>query len=353
MTVYLVSNNGKLNYESGLLIYSDYLGNKTKLIPQKLSQVVVIGRLQLTGSAINTIVYNKVEVSFLHKNGKFNGKIVFEDSKNTFLRHKQHQVYDNEEKRLSIAKDIVRGKIHNQLFFAQRICRKFNNNNDLLVHANNIKKGMLCVNNSNSVNELIGIEGQASKEYYYIFGKNILPKWAVFNGRTKNPPRDQVNSVLSFLYTLLAIRVDSIIVSNGLDNSIGTLHSLSYGRKSLVFDLIEEYRTPIVDTLTCSLFNLGTLEESDFRVGAKNEVENVDDSEKLIALKTDTKIGVYLTEKGMKKVASAFEKKIKAEHLYLEKNKRLEYNQIFKEQVLLYKSVINSNRDHYLSLVVK
>ncbi|MGD1823021.1 MAG: CRISPR-associated endonuclease Cas1, partial [Pleomorphochaeta sp.] len=353
MIAYLVSNNGKLNYESGLLIYKDYLGNITKFIPNKLSQIVVIGKLELTGTSINILLNHKIQVDFLYKNGKYNGKLVFEDSKNTFLRHKQHLIYEDEKKSLSIAKDIVRGKIHNQLLFAQRISRKIYKNDNILINLKLLSNCLSRVDHAYNLTTLRGIEGEAAKLYFFILGYNISPKWVSFNCRSKNPPLDEVNSVLSFIYTLLAIRIDSIILSNGLDDSVGTLHSLSYGRKSLIFDLIEEYRTPIADTLTSALFNLGTLKKEDFRVGEKYEDSEMSDNEKNQQYDNDIKKGVYLTESGMKKVVFAFEKKIKDEHYYPDLTKTIEYNRIFKEQVKLYKSVINGNRDHYLPLVVK
>lgn len=353
MIAYLVSNNGKLITDSGVLVYNDYLGNTTKLLPNKLTQIVVIGRLELTGSSINTIMNHKIPVIFLHKNGKYNGKLIFDNSKNTFLRHKQHQIYDDSARSLSIAKDIIRGKIHNQLLFAQRINRKLNNQEQILNNIHLMKKKLNSLDLVESLNELRGVEGEVAKLYFYILGKNIVPHWAIFNGRSKNPPLDEVNSVLSFLYTLLAIRIDSIINSSGLENSIGTLHALSYGRKSLVFDLIEEYRTPIADTLTCSIFNQGTLSKNDFRYGEKYEDYDNNETESVMQVENDIKFGVYLTESGMKKVISSFEKKIKDMHYYPEQNKTISYDRIFKEQVLLYKSVINGNRNHYLPLVIK
>lgn len=353
MIAYLVSNNGKLNYESGLLIYSDYLGNKSKFIPTKLSQIIAIGRLELTGSAINILLNHKIQVDFLYKNGKYNGKLIFEDSKNTFLRHKQHLIYEDRNMSLSIAKDIVRGKIHNQLLFAQRIVRKQITKQNLLLNVKLISNCLSKIDSCNNIQELRGLEGEASREYFHLLGYNIAPKWAKFNGRSKNPPLDEVNSVLSFIYTLLAIRIDSLILSNGLDDSIGTLHCITYGRKSLIFDLIEEYRTPIADTLTCSLFNLGMLKKEHFRVGQKYEDTETEDNEKLEQFDDNIKEGVYLTEEGMRKVLIAFEKKLKDEHYYPELNKTIEYKRIFREQISLYKSVVNGNRDHYLPLVVK
>ena len=353
MIAYLVSNNGKLKSDSGLLVYSDYLGNITKFIPNKVSQFIIIGKIELTGSAINTIMNHKIFVNFIHRNGKFNGKLIFDDSKNTFLRHKQHQIYDDYECSLSLAKDIVRGKIHNELFFAQRILRNLNNKNELLITVHQIKKCLDKVNCVNNISELRGIEGEAAKAYFNVFGCNFKINWTKFVERSKNPPLNEINSVLSFLYTLLAIRIDSLIISNGLDDSIGTLHALSYGRKSLIFDLIEEYRTPIADTLTCSLFNLGTLKKEDFRTGEKYEDIDIDEAEKLLQVDDDVKTGVYLTDIGMKKVATAFEKKIRDQHFYPELNKTLEYDKIFNQQIILYKSVISGNRNHYLPMVIK
>ena len=95
--VYIVSHNGQLKRENEVLYYSDYTGNVTKILPNKVDQIVVVGNLEISGQALNLMMVNHIAVNFLSKNGFFNGKIVYHDSKNALLRHRQHQCYDNED----------------------------------------------------------------------------------------------------------------------------------------------------------------------------------------------------------------------------------------------------------------
>lgn len=238
--VYLASNNGTLSEKDEVLFYEDYKGNKTKLLPNKVSQIVIIGRINITGSALNIILYNQISVVFVKKNGRHAGKLVYTDKKNTILRHKQHEVSSNPKIAATIAKDIVRGKIHNQYLFLQRINRK--NKSDDAQLAQGIREiGRIrdMLERTDRLEVIRGYEGDASRIYFSLFGLNINSDWASFSSRSKNPPLDPVNSVLSFLYTVLANRIAGYIYELGLDSGIGTLHSVTYGRDSLVFDLIE------------------------------------------------------------------------------------------------------------------
>ena len=126
-----------------------------------------------------------------------------------------------------------------------------------------------------SVDSLRGYEGSAARKYFEVFGYNLQPDWADFKKRSKNPPRSNVNAVLSFLYTLLSYRIESALESTGLDICAGNLHAVNYGRNALVFDLIEEFRSPIADSLCCSLFNLGTLKEDDFEEVVFGETDDL------------------------------------------------------------------------------
>lgn len=345
--IYIVSSNGILSKEGLVLYYKDHTGLCTKILPDKVSQLVVLGDLEITGQALHVIMMRKIPVDFLQKNGMYNGKLVYQDNKNTLLRHQQHVKLTDKEFLETMAKDIVRGKLHNEYLFLQRIARKIPNNKSL-------ENGILAMDRIRQqlekaigVEEIRGFEGQGAHIYFSLFGLNILPDWVAFHSRNKNPPLDPVNSVLSFLYTVLANRIDSYISREGLDSSVGSLHALSYGRKSLVFDLIEEYRTPIVDTLVCSLFNLGIMTKEDFRFE-----EVPEGTEEEIVGENILQKAVLLTEKGMRKVIGQFEKKLADEHQYPLLDKTITYDGILRAQVNQYKQVISGLRDHYIPLVV-
>lgn len=233
-------------------------GTVSKFFPHNTERIFVIGNIDTTAEAFKMIMHNKIELVFLSKNGFFNGKLVFEESKNVLLRKKQYQKIDDPDFTLKWCKNIIDGKIRNQLSFANRIKRKNKQIKELHDAVDTIKgilENMKSAHNvKHNVNQLRGWEGAASKAYFSCLRYAIMASWAQFNGRSMNPPRDNVNAVLSFTYTLTNHLIESYCLAEGLDTYVGYLHTTEYGRKSLVFDLLEEFRSPICDTLTISLF---------------------------------------------------------------------------------------------------
>jgi CRISPR-associated endonuclease Cas1 len=345
--VYLVSNNGSLTMQNSVLLYEDYQGNTTKILPDSIDQICVIGRLSISGSAFQLLFKYKIDLCFLQKNGMYNGQLVYDESKNTIIRHTQHKKADDFSFSMSIAKSIVDGKLHNQYLFLQRIARKLPSNTCFESGLNEIKKIRALLIKSNNLDEVRGFEGAGAMIYFSLLGFNIYPEWAAFHGRNKNPPRDPVNATLSFLYTVLANRIESFIRMKGLDPGIGSLHVVSYGRNSLVYDLIEEFRTPIVDTLTCSLFNNGVLIPDDFRsCGDDGSIDCDEFVDEFGA------VAVLLAESGVRKVIPQFEKKMKTEHYYPPKNKVVSFDAIIKEQVAQYKKVVSGELNRYCPMVI-
>lgn len=349
-TIYLSSENGILSGENGTLQYSDYKGNKTKLIVSKISQIVIIGRTTITSGAFSLLFKNAIDVVFVQKNGKYKGKLIYSEGKNTLLRHKQHSIYDDQAKSTEICRDIVRGKMHNQYLFMQRIARKKANDEVINNHIQEMLRMRSILERAGTIEAIRGIEGDSARLYFDCLGKNIESNWTSFTKRTKNPPLDPVNSVLSFLYTVLANKIGKYIYEEGLDPGIGTLHSLSYGRDSLIYDLLEEYRTPIVDTLTCALFNLRILQPEDF-------YEEYDEdliSDEIIVEQSGEVFpdAVFLNDSGKSKVLEHLERKLQTVHYYPLLAKGLPYGKIIREQVRHYKQVVGGTMDHYLPLIV-
>lgn len=197
------------------------------------------------------IMKNQIPVVYLTQGGSFYGRVVYQDGKNVFLRQKQFRLLDDKKKSLGIAKAIVTGKIKNQLTFMQRIKRSRGSKTEFESAVKAVKAVLEDIDKCSSVDSLRGIEGNAAKQYFSAFDCNLIPNWAVFGKRTRNPPESNVNAVLSLLYSLLAHYVTSAIESQGLDTMAGCLHELNYGRDVLAFDLMEEFRVPVVDILTC------------------------------------------------------------------------------------------------------
>lgn len=332
--IYLLSDYGKLTKKDETLEFVRPDNASVTLFPFKTDHIFMIGNVSVTGEALRFMSKYGIGATIMSRNGRFNGRLSFGDGKNVLLRQKQYRILDNSEMSLKLAKSIVAGKIRNELSFMQRIKRKKDDPGDTIPQAiNDIKHILLKAEKAEDVDILRGLEGYAAKKYFEVFGLNIIPEWAEFPNRSKNPPLSNVNAVLSFLYTLLMYRVETAVEASGLDAYAGCLHAVNYGKTALVFDLMEEFRTPVADTVCCSLFNLGTMAPGDFEKRSPDE--------------SDETQGILLTPDGIKKVISAFESKIESEVLYTVTREKLSYSEIIYKQVQHYKRVIAGEETDY------
>lgn len=365
--IYILSDYGKLGKKDETIIFSQPDGTSTILFPYKTEHLVLIGKVSISADAFRLLTKYKIPVTFLSSNGKFTGKLTFGDSKNIFLRQKQFRILDDKEQSLKIAKSIVVGKIKNQISFMQRIKRKNSIVDKKVSDAiNAIKNTLANAEKTDDIEKLRGFEGLAARQYFSVFEYNIAPEWAEFKSRSKNPPKSNVNAVLSFLYTLLMYRVESALESQGLDICVGNLHAINYGKNALVFDLMEEFRTPICDSICSSLFNLGTLEEEDFeKVIFSKESDDYPLQDDKIPEGNETSqseeglesggesFGILLTKKGIKKVIAAFEAKMDNLIMYQPTGEKLSYIKIIYQQVIHYKRVISGEETEYKSYYFK
>ncbi len=351
--IYIVSSGGKLCKEGEtLVLHSPEC--KTTIFPYKTEQLIFIGSVEITGQALSLLMKHKIDTVFLSRNGRFNGRIVFGDSKNVYLRLKEYKLLENEEFKLKIAKSIVGGKIKNQLNFMQRINRKKENNSSIFEAVQKTKQLLELLERAKNVDEVRGYEGMGANHYFSVFKYAINQDWAVFNGRSKNPPEDNVNAVLSFLYTLLLFRVEASIEVEGLDPFVGFFHSIDYGKKTLAFDLMEEFRTPIVDTTAAALFNLGVLNPENFeeKIFSKNEDEYpIEEDGEQVAL--EEKKGVLLTKEGLKKAIIHFERKLDTEIFYPPLGQTITYKRVIREQASHFHRLINGEEREYHPMIVR
>ncbi len=353
--IYLISDYGKLYKFNRVFhfLYPD--GTVSKFFPHNTERIFIIGNIEITPEALKLLMYHKIEVVFLHKNGLFNGKLVFDDSKNVLLRKKQYDKLNNQEFVLQWCKNIIKGKILNQLVFAHRIKRKHKNVLQLQQNTDTLKQIAEKLDQATNINELRGYEGAASRTYFSSLRYGIIPHWAEFKGRSMNPPKDNVNAVLSFTYTLLNHLIESYILAQGMDTYVGYLHTVEYGRKSLIFDLMEEFRSPLCDTLTVALFNLGIVNPLDFQqidFSSNNDeypLEPIDEQEDTIS----TRKGVLLSKDGLKKVIEKFEEKLEETYYYVPLQKQLSYRKIIARQVEHCRRVINDEEKQYRPFEVK
>ncbi len=223
---------------------------------------MLFGNVQLTAPALLTLLKEGIDTVFLRADGRYVGRLSWPEPDNVSLRKRQFALCDDMNFRVRTARAIVRAKIRNQAAILSRISRArrkiFALSASLM-----LKECARGLDKARSCDELRGMEGKAAAIYFKHLSLGLLEDWG-FSRRVRRPPTDPVNCVLSFLYTMLAIRCHTAVRLAGLDPQPGILHEICYGRNCLPLDLMEEFRAPLADALTLSLFNMKQLSRDDF-----------------------------------------------------------------------------------------
>lgn len=262
MIVYVNTQGARLVKEGRHLLVKKGEATYHTLFTYKLKQIVLFGNIEITHRALAQIMRNEIDTVFLTQNGRYLGRIASPESRNVFLRKRQYTLLDDDVFTLRMARAIVEGKMSNMATLLMRMRRS----RDAEIagrKARQIQDLIPLLEKASAVDSIRGYEGRASALYFEAFGAGFIEKQG-FSRRVRRPPTDPVNSILSLLYTFLMNRVYSAVRVAALDPYPGFLHSIDYGRYSLVLDLMEEFRTIIADTLALSLFNLKILQKDDF-----------------------------------------------------------------------------------------
>jgi CRISPR-associated protein Cas1 len=226
---------------------------KQNVAAQTVEQIVLIGHPSITGEALTYALELGLPVHYLSYFGKYLGSANPGYSRNGQLRLSQYAIHNDNQKRLDLVKAIVTGKIHNQYNILYRKGQK----------ENPLKERKKAVANQTTLDQVRGIEGLAAREYFS-YWQIILPEGWKFEGRNRRPPRDPVNALLSFAYSLLQVQVTAGVHLAGLDPYIGYLHETTRGQPAMVLDLMEEFRPLVGDSLVFSLLSRGEIKLSDF-----------------------------------------------------------------------------------------
>lgn len=272
MVVYVKTQGARIVKEGRHLLVKKGDATYHTLFTYKLKQLLLFGNIEITHSAMIQLMRYNIDTVFLTQYGRYLGRLASPESKNVFLHKRQYHLLDDPVFGLRVVQAIIAGKISNMATLLMRIKRS-RNKPEAGHKARQIQNLMPGLVNAKNIDSARGYEGRASAIYFEGFRCGFVENMG-FTRRVRRPPTDPVNSVLSLLYTFLMNRVYAAVRIAGLDPYPGFLHSIDYGRYSLVLDLMEEFRTIIADTLTLSLFNLKILQKEDFRIEAP-ETESV------------------------------------------------------------------------------
>jgi len=236
-------------------------GNEKFRVPiHNLESIVCFGYMGASPALMGFCANKGVGLSFLTPHGKFLARVNGSVYGNVLLRKKQYRVSDNEAESLPIAINCITGKLVNTRVVIERALRDHGQNLDVIKieeASAYIRSSINRLQNCKTLDEVRGIEGDCAKTYFSIFDELILQQKDSFfmHDRNRRPPTDNLNALLSFLYTLLAHDIQSALETVGLDPYVGFLHRDRPGRASLALDIMEEFRAYIVDRLALSLIN--------------------------------------------------------------------------------------------------
>ncbi len=259
-----------------------------------LGSIVCFGDVLLSPALLHRCAEDGRSVVWLDRTGRFKARMEGSTSGNVLLRWAQYTAAADPARTLAIARNFVAGKIQNCrqiLLRGNREAKHPAESEQLSSVAAELARTLSRLQQCQDVNVLRGYEGEAAHAYFRVFDVMVMEDRETFrlDGRSRRPPLDRMNALLSFLYTLLLADCVAGIEGVGLDPQIGYLHTLRSGRPALALDLLEEFRPLLADRLALSMVNRRQITLDDFRVYEGG--------------------AVYLTEKACKEVIVAYQQR--------------------------------------------
>jgi CRISP-associated protein Cas1 len=315
--------------EQGTSLYRDYqrlivhIPERERLeIPiREIERILIFGRIQLSTPVVNMCLEHKIGVFYLNRSGQYQGHLWSADNlPNELVQFDRHK---EPEFQLNVCREIVRGKLLNSKRLLQRLNRKRKSTQVEKAIAG-INLDLAAVARATNLESLRGHEGSSAVRYFGALNQLIVNPSFSFNGRNRQPPTDPVNSLLSFGYTLLFNNVLSLILAEGLSPYFGNFHYGEDKKPYLAFDLMEEFRSPIVDGLVLRLLNKPVFKVADFDTVASTG-------------------GVYLNQAARRVFLRYFESRLSEETTHPDLQSVVSYRYVIQLQIRRYKRSLLSD----------
>ena len=311
---------------------------KLRVPVHTLGGIVCFGQISCSPFLMGFAAERGLGFSFLTENGRFLARVQGPVSGNVLLRREQYRRADSPEASAEVAKFIISAKIINARRVLQRVLRDHGirvNGPVLKKEVVHLKTCLQRLQQPVGLDVARGIEGEAANGYFSVFDHLVLseePEFR-FTARSRRPPLDRVNCLLSFIYTLVAHDVRSALECVGLDSAVGFLHRDRPGRHGLALDVMEEFRAVVADRLALSLINLGRIKKKDFEI-----------------LETGA---VRMTDEARKTLLVAYQKRKQDEIVHPFLNERIPLGLIFHVQAMLMARWLRGDLDAYPPFVWK
>lgn len=294
--LYVTEQGSRLNVGQGNVIVERKDGSKRMIPSEVLESILIFGRVEVSTACYQLCMRKGIRVTFLSAHGHYFGHL--EPTSFVNVRRLKQQVYlsDNEEQRLLFAQMILSAKVHNQIVLLRRYMR--NSQADVSKEIRNMSVSHEKMKNAGSIEAVMGFEGSAAREYFSALSKIVRPEF-VFCGRSKRPPKDAFNSLLSLGYTIVLYEIYAELEARGINPYLGFIHKIREHHPALVSDLLEEWRAVIVDAVVMSMISKKEVMVEEFY----NDEESG---------------GILIADSGVKTLVRNLEKKMRADMNYLD-----------------------------------
>jgi len=324
--LYLTQQGARLCKDHGRFVVCLPDDDEVEVLIKEFEHICLFGNIHLSTAAIASCLYHQIPVVFLSQTGSYKGHLWSAENHYQRIETLQYQRFADPEFQMTTAQAIVQGKLHD----SRQLLLKLNRRH----HLETVREAAAGLNQNlaavakltpdlDNLDRLRGYEGTAATRYFLGLGQLIKPPAFSFTKRTRRPPTDPVNSLLRFGYTLLFNNVLSLMRVEGLNPYLGNLHRSDRPEAQLAFDLMEEFRSPIVDTLVLQLLNQNVFSPEDFT--APNESG-----------------GVYLIDSSRKRFLQGFEQRIMRAVKHPDNSQAVPYRQVIVLQLRRYNQALHT-----------
>ena len=334
-TLYVSDENAYLSCDGDTVVCKSEGKPELKLPLLNLESICCFSYIGCSPALMGKCVERGVALSFFTPGGKFLARVSGKSQGNVYTRVRQNEVFS--QNALALVRNTVAVKLSNTRQLVERSLRDHPENeaaDKLFSLSQTLKRQIDAVYECKDIDAARGIEGSCANAYFESFNALIRNKNEAFimHGRSKHPPFDAVNALLSFLYAMMTNDLVSALESVGLDSCMGFYHTLRPGRASLACDLVEEVRC-IAERVTLTLINLKILNEKDF----------------------DRQLGgaVYLNDDGRKKVLAKWQEKKREEFKYPVLNQKVQYGLLPFIQANLLAKYVRGEIDEYPPFIMR
>lgn len=331
-TLYVTSPDRYLSLDEENVVILDKEKEIGRVPLHNLDRIMTFGYTGASPALMGKCATNGIELIFMSSTGRFLARVEGEVKGNVLLRRQQYRYADDKNKCLEIAKNIICAKLFNSRWTIERTLR----DHPLRIDTEKFRSCSLLLKNSidnaqkaEDIDTLRGIEGEGAQIYFSVFDDMILQQKDdfVFDTRNKRPPRDNVNALLSFTYSLASSMCTSSLEAVGLDPYVGFMHTDRPGRRSLALDIVEEFRSPLCDRFVLTLINK--------KIISANDMVKQEDG------------AVRLTDNGRRAFISAWQKRKDDELKHPFLDEKMEWGIVPYAQALLLARYIRGDLDAY------